>query len=218
MPAASCTAQVRFRPQDAGPKAAYMAFFGDNDGGAMVGLKGEGVAPAVTLAPSRLRLRHPGRRQQERRPTTSSVRNDGATPLDLGGVAIVGADLDQFALAGDECTGETLAPGAECLVRVRFAPDSAGAKAAKLRVGSGSGAFVATLSGTGATAAPSPAPTGTGTGPSASSAPPPRPWRQGRNRRFVRGENISAGKLERPHRVKRRASAACTGRPLGSAA
>ena len=33
MPAASCTAQVRFRPQAAGPKAAHLAFFGDSEGG-----------------------------------------------------------------------------------------------------------------------------------------------------------------------------------------
>ena len=110
MPSSSCTARVRFRPQDAGPKAAYMAFFGDNDGGAMVGLKGEGVAPAVTLAPSAFDfgLQAAGSKSDGH---AFVVRNDGATALDLGTVAIVGADLDQFALAGDECTGETLAPG-----------------------------------------------------------------------------------------------------------
>jgi hypothetical protein len=201
MPAASCTAKVRFRPQDAGPKAAYMAFFGDNDGGAMVGLKGEGVAPAVTLAPSAFDfgLQAAGSKSDGH---AFAVRNDGSTPLDLSTVAIVGADLDQFALAGDECTGETLAPGAECLVRVRFTPDSAGAKAAKLRIGSDSGAFVATLAGTavatdqhgdGAFGHPGP-------------PPPPRPWRQGRRHRFVRGETLSAGRLERPRRVHVRAS------------
>jgi Abnormal spindle-like microcephaly-assoc'd, ASPM-SPD-2-Hydin len=147
MPAATCTAHVRFRPQDAGPKAAYMAFFGDSDGGAMVGLKGEGVAPAATLTPGSFDF---GSYAAASRSDVHSfaVSNDGSTPLDLNGVTISGADLDQFALAGDECTGETLAPGAECLVRVRFTPDSAGAKAAKLRVGSGAGAFVATLAGT----------------------------------------------------------------------
>jgi hypothetical protein len=204
MPASSCTAQVRFRPQDAGPKAAYMAFFGDNDGGAMVGLKGEGVAPAVTLAPSAFDFgsQAAGSKSDSH---AFAVRNDGSTPLDVGSVAIVGADLDQFALAGDECTGEALVPGAECLVRVRFTPDSAGAKAAKLRVGSDSGAFVATLSGAGTDATSGPNDHWDGAfghpGP-----PPPRPWRQGRHRRFVRGETLSAGKLQRPRRVHARAS------------
>ena len=113
-----------------------MAFFGDNEGGAWSGLKGEGVAPAVTLAPLRFRLRHPGRRQQERRPRIRGPQRRQRPRLTLALVSIVGADLDQFALAGDECSGEALAPGAECLVRVRFTPDSAGAKAAKLRIGS----------------------------------------------------------------------------------
>ena len=192
MPASSCTAKVRFRPQDAGPKAAYMAFFGDNDGGAMVGLKGEGVAPAVTLAPSAFDF---GAQAVGSKSAGHdfAVRNDGATPLDLGAVAIVGADLDQFTLAGDECSGETLAPGAECLVRVRFAPDSAGAKTARLRVGSGGGAFVSVLAGTGSTAAAKPgdAAIPAGSGPAALPADqPPAPPRRARlrHRRFVRGD------------------------------
>jgi hypothetical protein len=212
MPSSSCTARVRFRPQDAGAKAAYMAFFGDNDGGAMVGLKGEGVAPAVTLAPLAFDFgfQAAGGKSDSH---DFAVRNDGTTPLDLSGVSIAGADLDQFALAGDECTGETLAPGTECLVRVRFAPDSGGAKAAKLRIASKAGTFLATLSGTG---------TGTGTGEGVvagavghrngafghpDSPPPPRPERKARRPRFVRGETIRAGKLERPRRVHGRASA-----------
>lgn len=203
MPASSCTAHVRFRPQDAGPKAAYMAFFGDSDGGAMVGLKGEGIAAAATLLPTAFDF---GSQAAGAKSAGHDfvVRNDGTTAFDLGTVAIVGADLDQFALAGDECTGETLAPGAECVVRVRFAPDSAGAKSAKLRVGSAGGALVSSLAGTGtgAVADQNPDSAFDHHGP----PPPPRPWRQGRNRRFVRGESISAGKLARPHRVKVRAS------------
>jgi len=50
-PAASCTAHVRFVPQSAGPKLARLALFGDDDGGTMALLSGEGVAAAVTLAP-----------------------------------------------------------------------------------------------------------------------------------------------------------------------
>ncbi|HYJ22724.1 MAG TPA: choice-of-anchor D domain-containing protein [Solirubrobacterales bacterium] len=203
MPSSSCTARVRFRPQDAGPKVADMAFFGDNDGGAMVGLKGEGVAPAVTLAPLSFDF-GPQAAGEKSAARDFVVRNDGTTPLQLDGAAIVGADLDQFALAGDGCTGETLVPGAECLVRVRFAPDSAGAKAAKLRIGGGDGAFVAALTGSGEDALARADGYRDGAfghpGP-----PPPRPWRQARHRRFVRGESISVGKLARPHRVKVRA-------------
>jgi hypothetical protein len=203
MPSSSCTAQVRFRPQTAGPKAAYMAFFGDNDGGAMVGLKGEGVAPAVTLAPSAFDFgtQAAGSKSDGH---AFAVRNDGSASLDLSTVSIVGTDLDQFALAGDECSGGTLAPGAECLVRVRFTPDSAGAKAAKLRVGSDSGAFAASLTGTGTEAVATDDQHWNG-GFGHPGPPPPRPGRQARHRRFVRGATINAGRHERPRRVHVRA-------------
>jgi hypothetical protein len=204
MPSSSCTAQVRFRPQAAGPKAAYMALFGDNDGGAMVGLKGEGVAPAVTLAPSAFDFgtQAAGSKSDGH---AFAVRNDGSASLDLSTVSIVGPDLDQFALAGDECSGETLAPGAECLVRVRFTPDSASAKAAKLRVGSDSGAFVASLVGAGTDAVAADDQHRDGAFLHLGPPPPPRPSRQARHRRFVRGETISAARHERPRRVHVRA-------------
>lgn len=146
MPSASCTAQVRFRPQDAGPKAANMAFFGDNEGGAMIGLNGEGVAAAATLLPDAFDFGTQAAATKSD-PRAFVLRNDGATPLELGAVSLVGQDSDQFAVAGDECGGETLAPGAECLVRVRFAPDGEGAKAARLRVTAPGGAIGAALSG-----------------------------------------------------------------------
>ena len=97
-----------------------------------------------------------------------------------------------------------LRPGAECLVRVRLIPDSAGAKAAKLRIGSASGAFLATLAGTGTDAdAADQYPDGAFGHPG---PPPPRPLRQGRHRRFVRGETLRAGGFHRPRRVQVRAS------------
>lgn len=196
-PAGTCVAHVRFVPQDSGPKLARLALFGDDDGGTMAVLSGEGVAPAATLAPSGFDF---GAQAAGGKSAAHGfvVRNDGATALELGTVAIVGADADQFALAGDECTGEILAPGAECAVRVRFTPDSEGGKAARLRVGG----FTATLAGTGTAAAASAEPRQDGAFDHPEPPPPPRPWRKARNRRFVRGETLSAGKLSRPHRVK----------------
>ncbi len=50
-PGASCTAQVRFTPQGTGVKTARLAMFGDDEGGVMVMLSGEGLpalgAPAL---------------------------------------------------------------------------------------------------------------------------------------------------------------------------
>jgi hypothetical protein len=205
-PNASCTAQVRFAPLNAGAKLARLAFFGDAEGGAMVMLTGEGVAATVTLVPAAFDFgtQAAGSKSDGH---SFAVRNEGDAPLDLGGASIVGADLDQFALAGDECSGETLAPGAECLLRVRFAPDSVGAKTAKLRVGGVAGAFVATLAGSGSEAnldSWAGAPQAFG---SPNQAPPPRFWRKGRHRRFARGDSVPGGNAQPSSRMHLRARA-----------
>jgi hypothetical protein len=174
----------------------------------MVVLQGEGVAAAVTLVPAAFDFGpvDAGARSPSH---AFAVLNEGAAPLDLGAASIVGADLDQFTLAGDECTGETLAPGAACLLRVRFAPDSDGAKAARLRVASDAGAFVAHLAGSGSNS---------GSGPGSSSGPgdagpaaeawqsqgTPAPARKRGHRRFRRGATVSASSF----RVHRRARGA----------
>lgn len=146
MPAASCTVHVRFAPRSAGAKSARLALFGEGEGGTMVMLNGEGIAPLATLSPNALDF---GRQVIGTRSSAHylTVANDGSAPLELAGATIVGADLDQFLLAGDTCTGVVLDPGGECLLRVRFTPDSAGAKAATLRIAGEAGPLTASLSG-----------------------------------------------------------------------
>ena len=204
MPGATCVAHVRFKPQSAGPKLARLALFGEGDGGTMVMLSGSGVAPAVTLAPSAYDFGELASGEKGAA-HAFAVRNDGSAPLDLGDVAIAGPDLDQFALSGDECSETTLAPGAECLVRVRFAPDSAGPKTAKLRIGSDAGSFVAGLSGTGVGAAGE---TSFDTRYADGATPSgPALWRQRvRHRRFARGDAVgsSGGRLARRASVRAR--------------
>ena len=124
-PSASCTAQVRFQPDGAGPKEAQLSFFGDQDGGAQVTLLGTGVDPRASLTPDnhdfgRLQVGDTSRAQ------AFDLTNDGHTPLKMSGASIVGDDADQFRLAGDECTDVTLPAGASCQVHVRFAPDARG--------------------------------------------------------------------------------------------
>jgi trimeric autotransporter adhesin len=147
MPAASCTAHVRFAPSGPGPKVARLAFFGDTEGGTIVMLIGEGVAPATTLSPGFFDFgsQRAGTRGRAR---GFLIRNEGTAPLRLGAASVVGTDSDQFLLAGDECTDAVLAPGAGCEVRVRFAPSGAGAKSAKLRIAADGGVVTAALAGT----------------------------------------------------------------------
>jgi hypothetical protein len=191
MPAGSCVAHIRFTPQSAGPKLARLAFFGDSEGSAMVTLSGEGVAPAVTLAPAAFDFgtQAAGTRSEAH---VFSIHNDGSTPLQLGAAAIVGADVDQFALAGDECSGEALAPGAECPVRVRFAPDSSGARAAKLRLDSDGGPLTAALSGLGVAGADTPA----GDGLQPAGPPPQRRWHRPHHH-FGRGDDLAPRQARR---------------------
>jgi hypothetical protein len=153
-PGASCSAQVRFRPLAAGPQSATLAYFGDGEGGALVPLDGTGVNALASLSTGSLGF-GPLAAGQRSAPLRIGVRNGGAEPIETGQISLVGADLDQFALAGDECSGAVIAPGAECVLSVRFVPDSAGAKNARLRVDAPGGTLTATLSGI-ATAAPTP--------------------------------------------------------------
>lgn len=144
-PGATCTAHVRFTPQGPGSKTARLAFFGDDEP-TMVALHGEGLAPAATLLPSGFDFGAvaAGKRSV---PHAFAVRNDGGAPLLLARVAVVGPDLDQFELAGEECTGTSLDPGEECLAWVRFAPDRRGAKSATLRVAGSGTVLTAALAG-----------------------------------------------------------------------
>jgi hypothetical protein len=168
-PGGSCTAHVRFTPQAAGPKTARLAFFGDGSDGMMVFLSGEGVGAAATLFPSAFDFGSlaVGTRSV---PHAFAVRNDGGAPLLLARVAVVGPDLDQFELAGEECTGTSLDPGEECLAWVRFAPDRSGVKSATLRV-AGSGTVLTA----GLTARADPR------------------KHKGKHRRFARNKTIRAG-------------------------
>jgi hypothetical protein len=194
-PEATCTAQVRFRPQSPGPKQARLALFGDSEGGTMIFLSGEGLAPAATLSPGfDFGTEAAGSRGAAH---TFTLSNDGAAPLELAGVSLTGADPDQFVLSGDGCTDAVLAAGEKCAVRVRFAPDSAGAKAARLRIGSTAGSFGANLAGAGI--APQATSIASSSGGAAAAAPasPLTSRHQRKARLFKRGSSLIATKAMR---------------------
>jgi hypothetical protein len=193
-PGESCQVRIRFTPQDVGAKQARLALFGEDDGGTMVALIGEGVAPAPALTPAGFDFGTVAAGSRgEAHPF--AVRNDGSTPVELGGVGVVGADPDQFRLAGDECTGAVLVAGAECAVRVRFAPGSAGAKAATLRIGATGGPLTAALHGTGKAASVAAA--------AASKADDGRHAKQSKRRQLFR-HNSSIHNRGEARRAKRR--------------
>ncbi|MFN8218285.1 MAG: choice-of-anchor D domain-containing protein [Solirubrobacterales bacterium] len=180
-PGASCTAHVRFAPRSAGRKAARLAFFGDGEGGTMVQVEGDGVAASASMLPAAFDF---GAVAGGARSASHEfvVRNDGPTPLAFDRVSVVGTDVDQFPLSGDECSGAELAPGASCAVRVRFAPEGTGARQATLRVSGASATLSATLAGSAG---------GAEAEPESETAPRP-PRRAARRFRFVHGETLDA--------------------------
>ena len=212
-PGGSCSAHVRFSPDGPGTKTARVAFFGDGEGGMLVQVSGEGVLPALSISPQSFDfgVREAGTKSA---PQDFVVSNPGTTRVDLNQVSIGGAELDQFVVSGDECSGASLAPAEECTVRVRFAPDGSGAKQAVLRVSGDAPTLVALLSGTATEA------TGSAANPSASAVttnanttivlpgppPPPgaRPGRGLRHRRFVRGSDVAIPGSQRAHRADAR--------------
>ena len=147
-PSATCTAQVRFQPDSAGAKVATFTLVGDQGQPFQMHLTGNGVDPQASLTPDD----HDFGRQAVG--SSSAVQrfelsNDGATPMRLSGASIIGPDADQFRLSADDCTDVTLPAGGRCAVQVKFAPDSKGARSARLRVSGDGGSVNASLAGTG---------------------------------------------------------------------
>jgi hypothetical protein len=62
------------------------------------------------------------------------LRNASSAPVTIRALRLGGADGGDFAIAGEDCRGETLEPDESCPVAVRFAPSAAGARSALLTV------------------------------------------------------------------------------------
>lgn len=91
-------------------------------------------------------------------PETVTVSNDGIASLVIGTITMKGANAGQFSKQNDNCSGQTLAPGASATLEVVFTPTSEGAKPAALSIPSNDpdeNPFNVPLSGTG-TAPPVP--------------------------------------------------------------
>jgi hypothetical protein len=86
-------------------------------------------------------------------PRTVTITNAGHARLNVTGVAVTGAQADDFLVTRDGCSGASVrSDGVDaCAVNLRFAPSDAGARTAALRLRlAGGGTFDVPLSGTGA--------------------------------------------------------------------
>lgn len=151
-PGSACVIRVAFVPADVGARAASLLVAHSGDGGPVrVRLHGTGAGVAdPRLSPATVDLDRieVGAASPAR---TVTVTNAGTADLPLAWVAVAGGDSGDFELApGGTCAaGATLGPAASCTVRVRFAPETPGRRAAFLVV-AGAETFVeAELRGTG---------------------------------------------------------------------
>lgn len=129
----SCTVSVSFTPTSTGDKAAdLMLLAPDGNNSFAVALTGTGTAPAVSVDPTSSAW-GPQVVGTTSETTDLQVTNTGTASLTITDAALHGTDLDQFTEVSDTCTDATLAPGTSCVVRLRFAPTSVGAKSADVR-------------------------------------------------------------------------------------
>jgi hypothetical protein len=83
-------------------------------------------------------------------PQSVTVTNTGNGPLAITGLSFAGGDSSDF-LVGSSTCGGAVAPGSNCQLTVRFAPQAQGARTATLQIASNdpTGSASVSLSGTG---------------------------------------------------------------------
>ena len=120
---------------------------------AAVGLVSAQPAAAVTVTPGTLTFGPQASTTAS--PTQAlTVTNDGATPVTFSRVFTTGGNSDDFFVASDGCTDQTIGAGASCEVLVRFFPSAPGPRTTTLRIRASDGEIDdVTLNGT-ATAEP----------------------------------------------------------------
>lgn len=155
----SCAVTVEFRPSSAGDKTAMLVLpSNDPDSSSTeVGLTGTGVVPSASVAPASHDFGEVTVGQTSILPVTFTVTKDGGpgSVLEVGLVAITGADASHFTIVVDNCSNEGLEQDEKCTVEVVFSPSSVGAKSATLVINTNAPGAPATASliGTGLPAA-----------------------------------------------------------------
>lgn len=158
-PTQTCSIDVTFVPTVIGARSATITVAHNaTPASSTLGLSGSGIAapmPAVGLSATSLAFGNQTVGSTSAAKSVS-VSNTGSASLQLGTIALTGTNSADFAATG--CSGQTLAPGANCSVNVTFTPGALNARSATLSIpsnASGSPHGVA-LTGTG-TAVPAPA-------------------------------------------------------------
>lgn len=148
---ASCSASVRFSPTGTGAASGSLQISSDAAGSPQsVSLSGTGInAGAGTLQWSSSSALDFGSVQvgSEASLQTVTLSNTGSVAATLGALSLGGAQAADFRIdTGSSCAaGQALAVGASCTVRLGFAPQGAGSRAATLNVSSSDAGVPAAL-------------------------------------------------------------------------
>ena len=152
-PSAQCTLQMHFAPsQPTAMKTATLTVTDANGDSVVVALTGIASEPATltSLLPATQDFGTVvvGSSSQ---PLPFTLRNNDVLPTGAITISIRLADQEQFKIAMDGCSGQTVQPGASCTVQVAFAPANPGMKQASLEATVAGGPTLASsLTGTGA--------------------------------------------------------------------
>ncbi|MGB4785889.1 MAG: choice-of-anchor D domain-containing protein, partial [Candidatus Acidiferrum sp.] len=67
-------------------------------------------------------------------PQAITAHSTGSFPLNISSVTLAGADLDQFSITADACSGTPIPSGSDCTITLVFSPTTSGVKSASLVV------------------------------------------------------------------------------------
>ncbi len=150
-PASTCTVELKFAPLSIGAKSATVMVIGMPGGSVTAALDGEGLGlGALTISSTASALGDAVVGQTGTTVSTFTVTNTGTASTGALAVIPAGSEPQHFAKSNDLCSTMTLAPAATCTFEVRFAPLSAGAKAALFQIGATPGGTVTgSVTGTG---------------------------------------------------------------------
>ncbi len=132
-PSDQCTLTVTFRPSSAGTRTSSV-MFADNAAGSpqTVNLAGTGIAPAVSLSTTSLSFGSQAVAITSAAETVT-LTNTGSAALAVNNLAVVGANVGDFAEIANTCRGSVAAGGA-CAIGVTFTPSGGGERTAALSI------------------------------------------------------------------------------------
>lgn len=158
---ANCSIQLTFTPAAAGARSATLTIAHNASGGSStVALSGTGALGSAVASVTPASLSFTQQVGTVSTAQTVTVANTGGQLLTVNTIGISGVNAAEFGIAtGTTCTaGGVINGGANCVLRVTFAPTAAGARSAALSIAHNAAASPATvpLNGNG-TATPQPA-------------------------------------------------------------